>query len=444
MYRKNAWEQYSAEERARLSAFSDAYRAFLDNAKTEREAAAEAERICRAAGFRNLDTLIKTGEPLEPGDRVYRKWMNKSFMAFVVGSQPIERGMNILGAHIDSPRLDVKQNPLFEDDDLAYLDTHYYGGIKKYQWLALPLALHGVIVKRDGDTVEVSIGEGEDDPVLCITDLLPHLAQEQMGKTASKFVDGEALNLLIGSQPEGGDRESKKDPVKRAVLSEAVPAGRARDAGLDRSMILAYGHDDRVCAYPSLMALADFDDVPERTLCAVLADKEEIGSEGASGMNSRFFENTVAELAALMGYEGDLVMRRTLQNSRMLSSDVSAGYDPTYSSVFEKKNAAMLNRGVCFNKYTGSRGKSGASDANAEYMAAVRRVMDEANVCWQTSELGKVDVGGGGTIAKFCAEYAMNVIDCGVPVLSMHAPWELISKADLWEAYKGYCAFLRY
>jgi len=275
-------------------------------------------------------------------------------------------------------------------------------------------------------------------------------------------VDGEALNLLIGSQPEGGDRESKKDPVKRAVLSvlkrdwgveeedfisaelEAVPAGRARDAGLDRSMILAYGHDDRVCAYPSLMALADFDDVPERTLCAVLADKEEIGSEGASGMNSRFFENTVAELAALMGYEGDLVMRRTLQNSRMLSSDVSAGYDPTYSSVFEKKNAAMLNRGVCFNKYTGSRGKSGASDANAEYMAAVRRVMDEANVCWQTSELGKVDVGGGGTIAKFCAEYAMNVIDCGVPVLSMHAPWELISKADLWEAYKGYCAFLRY
>jgi len=463
MYRKNAWEHYSAEERARLAAFSDAYRAFLDNAKTEREAAAEAERICRAAGFRNLDTLIKTGEPLEPGDRVYRKWMNKSFMAFVVGSMSIERGMNILGAHIDSPRLDVKQNPLFEDGDLAYLDTHYYGGIKKYQWLALPLALHGVIVKRDGDTVEVSIGEGDDDPVLCITDLLPHLAQEQMEKTASKFVDGEALNILIGSQPEcGGEKEEKKDPVKRAILAvlkrdwgveeedfisaelEVVPAGRARDAGLDRSMILAYGHDDRVCAYPSLMALADFDEVPERTLCAVLVDKEEIGSEGASGMRSRFFANTVAELAALMGYEGDLVVRRALQNSRMLSSDVSAGYDPTYSSVFEKKNSAMLNLGVCFNKYTGSRGKSGASDANAEYMAAVRRIMDEANVCWQTSELGKVDVGGGGTIAKFCAEYAMNVIDCGVPVLSMHAPWELVSKADLWEAYKGYCAFLRY
>ena len=466
MYRKNAWEHYSAEERARLNAFSDAYRAFLDNAKTEREAAAEAERICRAAGFRNLDALIKTGEPIGPGDRVYRKWMNKSFMAFVIGRQSIERGMNILGAHIDSPRIDVKQNPLFEDESLAYLDTHYYGGIKKYQWLALPLALHGVIVKRDGDTVEVSIGEAEDDPVLCITDLLPHLAQEQMEKAASKFIDGEALNILIGSQPEtapekdGEKGEAKKDAVKRAVLAvlkrdwgveeedfvsaelEAVPAGRARDAGLDRSMILAYGHDDRVCAYPSLMALADVDDVPERTLCTVLADKEEIGSVGATGMNSHFFENTVAELTALLGYEGELAVRRALQNSRMLSSDVSAGFDPTYSSVFEKKNAAMLNQGVCFNKYTGSRGKSGASDANAEYMATVRRVMDEANVCWQTSELGKVDVGGGGTIARFCAEYAMNVIDCGVPVLSMHAPWELISKADLWEAYKGYCAFL--
>ncbi len=458
MYRKNAWENYSGEERARLYAFADAYRAFLDNAKTEREAAAEAERLCRAAGFRNLDTLIKAGEPLGPGDRVYRKWMNKSFMAFVVGEEPIERGLNILGAHIDSPRLDIKQNPLFEDESLAYLDTHYYGGIKKYQWLALPLALHGVIVKRDGDIVEVSIGEAEDDPVLCITDLLPHLSQEQMSQTASKFVDGEALNILIGSQPEGGD---DKDAVKKAVLAvlkrdwgveeedfisaelEAVPAGRARDAGLDRSMILAYGHDDRVCAYPSLMALLDYEEeVPRRTLCAVLADKEEIGSVGASGMNSHFFENTVAELAGMMGYEGELAVRRALQNSRMLSSDVSAGYDPTYSGVFEKKNSAMLNLGVCFNKYTGSRGKSGASDASAEFMATVRRVMDDAEVCWQTSEIGKVDAGGGGTIAWLCAKYAMNVIDCGVPVLSMHAPWELVSKADLWEAYKGYRVFL--
>ncbi|MBQ3424133.1 MAG: aminopeptidase [Clostridia bacterium] len=461
MYRENAWKHYTAEERARLSAFADAYRGFLDSAKTEREAAAEAERICRAAGFRNLDTLIKTGEPLEPGDRVFRKWMSKSFMAFVVGSDPIEAGMNILGAHIDSPRIDIKQNPLFEDGEMAYLDTHYYGGIKKYQWLAMPLALHGVVVKRDGDTVEVSIGEGEDDPVLCITDLLPHLAKKQMEKTASAFVDGEALNILIGGQPEvqpGG--EAEKDAVKRAVLSvlkrdwgmeeedfvsaelEAVPAGRARDAGLDRSMILAYGHDDRVCAYPSLMALVDFEDVPRRTLCAVLTDKEEIGSVGATGMDSLFFENTVAELSALLGYEQALSVRRALQNSRMLSSDVSAGFDPTYADVFEKNNAAMMNRGVCFNKYTGSRGTRGASDANAEFMAVVRRVMDEAGVCWQTSELGKVDIGGGGTIAWLCARYGMNVIDCGVPVLSMHAPWEVVSKADLWEAYKGYCAFL--
>ena len=457
MYRQNAWEHYSAEERARLNAFSDAYRSFLDNAKTEREAASEAEHICRAAGFRNLDALIQSGEPLGPGDRVYRKWMNKSFMAFVIGSESIEEGMNILGAHIDSPRLDIKQNPLFEDESLAYLDTHYYGGIKKYQWLALPLALHGVVVKRDGDRVEVSIGESEDDPVLCITDLLPHLAQDQMSKTASKFIDGEALNILIGSAPKA---DEEKDAVKAAVLSvlerdygveeedfisaelEAVPAGRARDCGLDRSMILGYGHDDRVCAYPSLRAVMDYEDVPARTLCAVLTDKEEIGSMGASGMNSHYFENTVAELCALLGFDRDISVRRALQNSRMLSSDVSAGYDPSYAGVFEKKNAAMLNLGVCFNKYTGSRGKSGASDANAEFMAAVRRVMDDADVCWQTSELGKVDVGGGGTIAWLCAKYAMSVIDCGVPVLSMHAPWEAISKADLYEAYRGYQAFL--
>ena len=458
MYRKNAWEQYGGEERARLGAFADDYRAFLDGAKTEREAAASAEALCRAAGFRNLDALIESGEPLGPGDRVYRKWMNKSFMAFVIGEESIERGMNILGAHIDSPRLDVKQNPLFEDEKLAYLDTHYYGGIKKYQWLAIPLALHGVIVKRDGDVVPVAIGESEDDPVLCITDLLPHLAQEQMGKTASKFVDGEALNLLVGSVPQP---DEEKDAVKAAILAalerdlgvseedfisaelEAVPAGRARDCGFDRSMILAYGHDDRVCAYPSLRAVTDFEGTPARTLCAVLADKEEIGSVGATGMDSAYFENTVAELCALMGFDGDLTLRRALQNSRMLSSDVSAAFDPAYASVFEKKNTAMLGLGVCFNKYTGARGKSGASDANAEFMAAVRRVMDEAGVCWQTGELGKVDAGGGGTIAWLCAKYAMNVVDCGVAVLSMHAPWEVISKADLWEAYKAYKAFLK-
>ena len=458
MYRKNAWKQYDENERAGLNAFAEAYKGYLDASKTEREAAASAEKICAAAGFRDMDALIASGEKLKAGDRVYRKWMNKSFMAFVVGSEPLETGMNILGAHIDSPRIDIKQNPVFEDDGLAYLDTHYYGGIKKYQWLAMPLALHGVIVKKDGSVVTVAIGEKEDDPVLCISDLLPHLAQDQMSKTASKFIDAEALNILIASAP---DADEEKDPVKAALLKvlerdygvgeedfisaelEAVPAGKSRDMGLDRSMILGYGHDDRVCAYPSLMAVVDFEGVPAHTLCAVLTDKEEIGSMGASGMNSHFFENTVAELSALLGDERDLAVRRALQNSRMLSSDVSAGYDPSYSGVFEKKNAAMLNLGVCFNKYTGSRGKSGASDANAEYMGVVRRVMDEAGVCWQTSELGKVDVGGGGTIAWLCAKYAMNVIDCGVPVLSMHAPWEIISKADLWEAYKGYRAFLK-
>ncbi len=458
MYRKNAWEHYDEAERAKLNAFADAYRAYLDAAQTEREAADAAERICKERGFGDLDALIAEGAALKPGDRVYRKWMNKSFMAFVVGSDLIDNGMNILGAHIDSPRIDIKQNPLFEDGDLAYLDTHYYGGIKKYQWLAMPLALHGVIVKKDGTRVAVALGERPDDPVLCITDLLPHLAQEQMAKTAAKFIDGEALNILIGSAPKP---DCEKDAVKEAILAllardygveeedfisaelEAVPAGKARDAGLDRSMILGYGHDDRVCAYPSLMAVVDFEGTPGRTLCAVLTDKEEIGSMGATGMDSMFFENTVAELAALLGFDHEISVRRALQNSRMLSSDVSAGFDPCYADVFEKKNAAMLGLGVCFNKYTGSGGKGGSNDASAEFMAKVRRVMDDAGVAWQTSEIGKVDAGGGGTIAWMCAKYCMSVIDCGVPVLSMHAPWEIISKADLWEAYKGYCAFLK-
>ena len=457
MFRKNAWTRYDDAERGRLNAFAAGYRGYLDSAKTEREAADAAERLCVEAGFRDLDALIGSGEALKPGDKVYRKWMKRSFMAFVVGSRSLERGMNILGAHIDSPRLDVKQNPLYEDESLVYLDTHYYGGIKKYQWLAIPLALHGVIVKKDGTALEVAIGEGEDDPVFCITDLLPHLARQQMEKTASKFVEGEALNLLIGSAP-GGE---EKDPVKAAVLEallrdygveeedfisaelEAVPAGRCRDAGLDRSMLLGYGHDDRVCAYPSLRAVIDYPDLPRHTLCVVLADKEEIGSVGASGMDSHFFENTVAELAALLGFDHEISVRRALQNSRMLSSDVSAGFDPCYADVFEKKNAAMLGLGVCFNKYTGSGGKGGSNDASAEFMAKVRRVMDDAGVAWQTSEIGKVDAGGGGTIAWMCAKYCMSVIDCGVPVLSMHAPWEIISKADLWEAYKGYCAFLK-
>ncbi len=378
-------------------------------------------------------------------------------MAFVVGSAPLEEGLRILGAHIDSPRLDIKQNPVFEDQGFCYLDTHYYGGIKKYQWLALPLALHGVAVKKNGEKVTLSIGEKEGDPVFCITDLLPHLAQEQMGKTAAKLIEGEELNLLIGSEP----ADAEKEPVKQRILAllkeqygleeedlvsaelEGIPAGKAREMGLDRSMILGYGHDDRVCAYPSLMALCAYEGTPEYTLCAVLTDKEEIGSVGATGMGAFYFENTVAELINLCGEYSELKVRRALQNSRMLSSDVSAAYDPAFSAVFEKNNAAYLGQGVCFNKYTGSRGKSGSSDANAEFVACIRRIMDAHQVCYQTAELGKVDAGGGGTIAYLCARYGMNVIDCGVPVLSMHAPWETVSKADVYEAYKCYCAFLK-
>ena len=453
MERKNAWKSYTEADLAKLEAFSAAYRAFLDAGKTERECVAESVRIAKEKGFADMSAVTS----VKPGDRLYLNWMNKSIMLFVVGSEPLETGMNILGAHIDSPRIDVKQNPLYEDTDLAYLDTHYYGGIKKYQWVARPLALHGVVAKKDGSVVPVTIGEADGDPVFCISDLLPHLAQEQMKKDAAKVVEGEALDLIIGGRPLA---DEEKDAVKAGVLKllqekgieeedfisaelEIVPAGKARDMGLDRSMILAYGHDDRVCAYPSMRAVIAFEGTPERTLCAVLTDKEEIGSVGATGMDSMFFENAVAELCALRGEEGELALRRCLRNSRMLSSDVSAGFDPLYASAFEKKNSAYLGRGLCFNKYTGARGKSGSSDANAEYVAEIRRVMDEANVAYQFSELGRVDLGGGGTIAFCCAKYGMNVIDAGVAVLSMHAPFEIISKADLYEAYKGYCAFLK-
>ena len=366
--------------------------------------------------------------------------------------------MNILGAHIDSPRLDVKQNPLYEAGGLAYLDTHYYGGIKKYQWLAMPLALHGVIVRKDGTKVRVALGEADGDPVFCISDLLPHLGKDQMSKTAAGVIEGDRLDLIVGSRPLSGE---EKEPVKAAVLGllrqtygveeedflsaelEIVPAGRAREMGFDRSMILAYGHDDRVCAYPSMAAVLDYEGTPDYTLCCVLTDKEEIGSVGATGMGAMFFENAVSELYGLVKPYSELGVRRMLQNSRMLSSDVSAAFDPNFEEVFEKKNTAFLGRGVCFNKYTGSRGKSGSSDANPEYIAQLRRIMDDAQVAYQTSELGRVDAGGGGTIAYLCAKYGMNVIDSGVPVLSMHAPWEVVSKADLYEAYKGYCAFLR-
>lgn len=459
MYRKNAWEALKEGEKEKLNAFAKRYKAFLDNGKTERECVTEGVRQAEEKGFVDLMRLIDEGRALHAGDRVYRNWMGKDLMLFIIGQKDIERGMNILGAHIDSPRIDVKQNPLYEQDSLAYLDTHYYGGVKKYQWVTLPLALHGVVVKRDGTKITLSIGEQPEDPVFYITDLLIHLAGEQMNKVAARVIEGEALDILIGSEPK---KDTEKDPVKTAILDilkekygmeeedfisaelEAVPAGPARDVGFDRSLMMGYGHDDRVCAFPSMAAVLDYEGTPEYTLCAVLTDKEEIGSVGATGMGALYFENTMAELiCALTGEDKPLKLRRCLQNSRMLSSDVSAGFDPAYAGVFEKKNASIVGNGVTFNKFTGSRGKSGSNDANAEFVGMVRNICEDAQVAWQTAELGKVDVGGGGTIAYICAKYGMNVLDCGVPVLSMHAPWEVISKVDLWEEYKCYCAFLQ-
>ena len=459
MYRKNAWENLAEGEKEKVYAFAEKYKAYLDAGKTERECVTEAVRLAEEAGFRNLKTVLKAGENLKAGDRVYYAWMGKCFLAFVIGENDIERGMNILGAHIDSPRIDVKQNPLYDDTGFAYLDTHYYGGIKKYQWVASPLALHGVVCKKDGSTITVAIGEKDDDPVFYISDLLIHLAADQMSKTAAKAIEGEQLNIIIGSEPV---KEEDKWNVKANVLRilkeqygieeedfvsaeiEAVPAGKARDVGFDRSLIAGYGHDDRVCAYPSMAAVLDYEGTPAYTLCAVLTDKEEIGSVGATGMDAMYFENIMAEIVAnLKGCGNPLYLRRCLRNSRMLSSDVSAGFDPNFAGVFEKKNASIVGNGVTFNKFTGSRGKGGSNDCNAEFVAMVRRICDEANVSWQTAELGAVDVGGGGTIAYICAKYGMNVIDAGLPVLSMHAPWELISKVDLWEEYKCYCAFLK-
>ena len=457
MYAKNAWQQYSPEDMKALEAFAQDYRKFLDGGKTERECVKEAVAEAEAKGFRSLDDVIRSGETVKPGERIYCAWMKKSFMAFIVGTEPMENGMNILGAHIDSPRMDIKQNPMYEDESIAYLDTHYYGGIKKYQWVALPLAMHGVVAKKDGTCLEVAIGEDPADPVFYISDLLIHLSADQMQKSAREVIEGEALNVIIGSMPL---KDEEKEPVKKAVLQllkdkygmeeedflsaelEIVPAGASREVGFDRSLIAGYGHDDRVCAYPSLRAIEDYEGVPARTLCAILTDKEEIGSVGATGMNSNFFENVIAELLHAAGIDSNLAVRRMLRNSYMLSSDVSAGFDPNFSSVFEKKNAAFLGKGICFNKFTGRGGKSGSNDANAEYVAQVRRIMDDNGVDFQTAELGRVDAGGGGTIAYMCAKYGMNVIDAGIAVLSMHAPWELISKADLFEAYRCYQAFL--
>ncbi len=460
MERRNAWKIYTADQLKELDQINSRYKVCLDEGKTERECVRLTVKEIEKKRYRNLKDIKGS---LKAGDKVYAVCMGKSIAMFQIGKEPLENGMNILGAHIDSPRIDVKQNPLYENEDLAYLDTHYYGGIKKYQWVTLPLALHGVIVKTDGTVQKVNIGEKEDDPVFVVTDLLIHLAGKQMEKKASTVIEGEKLDLLIGSRPlekEEGLDEDEKDAVKANVMKiltdyynmeeedflsaelEIVPAGKARDCGLDRSMILAYGQDDRVCAFTSLFAMLDVEDV-ERTSCCILVDKEEIGSVGATGMHSRFFENVVAELVALTEGESDLKVRRALQNSKMLSSDVSAAYDPMYAEAFEKRSAAFFGRGLVFNKFTGARGKSGSNDANAEYLAEVRRAMNAEDVSYQFAELGKVDLGGGGTIAYIMANYGMEVIDSGVAVLSMHAPWEVTSKADVYEAYRGYKSFLR-
>lgn len=458
MERTNAWKKYQDEDKRKaVYDFAEGYRIFLSENKTERECAAFFVEEVKHAGFENLDEVIAAGKTLKAGDKVYAMNKKKMVAAFVIGKRPISEGMRILGAHIDSPRLDLKQNPLYEDTDMALLDTHYYGGVKKYQWVTLPLALHGVIAKKDGSVINVCVGEKEDDPVFGVSDLLIHLSSEQLDKKASKVIEGEDLNVLVGSIPL--ESEDEKECVKANVLRilceqydieeedflsaeiEVVPAGKARDYGFDRSMIMGYGHDDRVCAYPSLAAIAEVSDVEYTSVC-LLVDKEEIGSVGATGMESRFFENTVAEVMALTGETSALLLRRALRNSKALSSDVSAAYDPNYPAVMEKKNAAYFGRGIVFNKYTGARGKSGSNDASAEYVAEMRKVMDDADVCFQTAELGKVDAGGGGTIAYILGNLDMQVIDSGVAVLNMHAPWEIISKVDLYEAYKGYVAFL--
>lgn len=457
MNEKTVWETYTEEEKEKVFDFCEEYRTFLSKCKTERECVEEILKDVESHGYRSLKSIRKEGKSLKAGDKVYVSIMGKTLALFHIGRKSMEEGMNILGAHIDSPRLDLKQNPLYEDGGQAMLETHYYGGIKKYQWVAMPLALHGVVAKKDGSVVKITLGEDALDPVVGISDLLPHLGKKQMEKKGSEVIEGEDLNILIGSIPLAGE---EKEPVKKQILQllkdkynieetdfisaelEAVPAGPARNYGLDESMLIGYGQDDRVCAYPSYKAMLELTDT-EYTCVCLLVDKEEIGSVGATGMHSRFFENAVAEIMDAAGDYSELKVRRALQNSRMLSSDVSAAYDPNYPSVMERKNSAFFGKGLTFNKFTGSRGKSGSNDANAEYIARIRKVLDENNAAFQTAELGRVDEGGGGTIAYILANYGMEVIDCGVAVQNMHAPYEVTSKADVYEAFKGYQAFLK-
>ena len=465
MEKKNAWEKYpQGIKRDQVFQFAEEYRKFISACKTERECTANLYEKAKNAGFVDMDELIASKGSVKAGDKIVANNMGKGLALFVMGRKDLEEGMNILGAHIDSPRLDLKQVPLYEDTEMAMLDTHYYGGVKKYQWVTLPMALHGVICKKDGTTVTVNIGDKPKDPVFGVSDLLIHLSADQLEKKAAKVIDGENLDLLIGSIPKVAekkeDEKAVKDRVKANILDilsaeygieeddflsaeiEVVPSGEARDYGFDRSMIMGYGHDDRVCAYPSFEAILAVEK-PEYTSVCLLVDKEEIGSVGASGMQSRFFENSVAEVLNLAGSYSELAVRRALKNSKVLSSDVSAAFDPNYPSVMEKRNSAYFSKVLVFNKYTGARGKSGSNDANAEYVAKLRNIMDTNDVSFQTAELGKVDQGGGGTIAYILANYDMNVIDSGVAVLNMHAPWEIISKVDLYEAYRGYIAFLK-
>ncbi len=452
MYKKNAWDKYQEEHLDELLKFAEEYKEFLSYGKTERLVVEETVALAEKDGFRPLSEK----SDLKKGDRVYSVNKDKNVALFIIGEKPLEEGLRILGAHIDSPRMDIKQNPLYERNEMCYLDTHYYGGIKKYQWVTIPLALHGVVCKKDGTKVKVAVGEDPSDPIVGITDLLIHLSGSQMTKTASNVIEGEDLDVTLGSMPlKGKDKDAVKENVLRILKEkydieeedlvsseiEIVPAGKARDYGLDRSMIAGYGHDDRVCAYTSLRAILDAEE-SEYTSCCILVDKEEIGSVGATGAQSKFFENTVAELINLEGTYSDLKVRRAMKNSRMLSSDVSAGYDPLYPSVNESKNSAYLGQGICFNKYTGSRGKSGSNDANPEYIASIRKMMDEDGIYYQTAELGRVDAGGGGTIAYILGNYDMNVVDAGIPVLSMHSPMEIVSKVDVYEAYLAYRTFL--
>ena len=464
MERPNAWQKYNDNDKKKVFDFAEKYRQFISECKTERECDKEAVELAKKYGYEDLKDVIKEGRSLKAGDKVYAVNMGKAVVLYNIGKEPLENGMNILGAHIDSPRLDIKQNPLYEDTQQALLETHYYGGIKKYQWVARPLALHGVAALKDGSVVDINIGEDINDPVVGISDLLIHLAGEQMSKKADKVIEGEDLNILIGSMPKPDDKneneKAESELVKKNILAllkekygieeedflsaeiEAVPAGPARDYGIDRSMIMGYGHDDRVCAYPSLIAQLESEDLEKTGVC-ILVDKEEIGSVGATGMHSRFFENMTAEVLDRTGDYSELKLRRCFTNSNMLSSDVSAAFDPNYASVSEKKNSAYFGKGMVFNKYTGARGKSGSNDASAEYMGRLRKIMDDGKVYYQTSELGRVDAGGGGTIAYILANYGMNVIDSGIAVLNMHAPYEIISKADLYETYRGYKEFLK-